>query len=196
MLSKVFAQLLPRSSNTVLLAFNTAHSRVPRWSIPDPEIPCLTSYRRFGCSRSNFAALDRTSFDCHSMSNVPLPKDCPAPQLLTPSIYQPMTHSWRPLPICFRPGGLPQRQITENRILECRFEGPRPSTPRFFSYGPSERSFRRPTTSAGHHALRGTQPVIDGHSRTLVDQKEFRAVKYRCSTPLLHPHDGFSPRSG
>lgn len=111
MLSKVLTQSLPRSSNTVLLALNTAHSRIQRWSVPDSRIRFLTSYRRFGCSRSNSAALDRTSFDCNSMSNVPLPKNCPAPQLLIPSIYEPMTFGWRPFKSVSDQGGFSQGRL-------------------------------------------------------------------------------------
>ena len=142
MFPRVFAQSLTRSSKTALRAFNIAQFRVQRWSIPDSGTAFSTSYRSFGCSRPNSAALDRMSLDCNSMPNIPLPENCSVPQLLIPSTYVPMTSSWRPFrSVCF-----------------C-------------SHGPSERSLRRPTTSTGHHASRGTQPIAGGHSLTFLDQK-------------------------
>ena len=108
MVPRVFAQSLPRSSNTL---FNVVHSRVQRWSIPDSGIPFLTSYRSFGCSRSNSAALNRMSLDCNSMSNIPLPKNCSAPHLLIPSIYVPMTFSWRPFKSVSDQGGICQGRL-------------------------------------------------------------------------------------
>ena len=96
MFPRVFAQPLTTSSKTTLRAFKIAQFRVQRWSIPDPGTPFSTSHRSFGCSRPNAAALDRISLDCNSMPNIPLPKNCSAPQLLIPSICVPMTSSWRP----------------------------------------------------------------------------------------------------
>lgn len=90
------ARSLTRSSKTPLRAFNIAQFRIQGWSIPDSGAPFSTSYRCFGCSRPDSAALDRTSLECNSVPNMPLPKNCPTPQLLIPSIYVPMTSSWRP----------------------------------------------------------------------------------------------------
>ena len=122
MLPRVFAQSSPRLRNAAMLPFNIAQSRVQRWSIRDSEIPFLSSYRNFGCTRSNFAAPDTMSLDCNSMSHIPLPKDCSAPQLLIPSTYVPMTSSWRPFKSVSNPGGLCQGSLLLD-LMHHRMQG-------------------------------------------------------------------------
>lgn len=50
--------------------------------------------------------LNWISYDCSSMSAVPLPQNSPAPQTLSPHIYSPKSVSWRPLSYPLKQGSL------------------------------------------------------------------------------------------
>ena len=96
MLSIVLRRQRPHRNIRNLFDLNVAHCfRTHLVSIP-------TNLQSVSLSRSTSSVLQSSSlnwisYECSSLSAVPLPPDSPAPRTLSPHVYSPSSSSWRPL---------------------------------------------------------------------------------------------------
>ena len=95
MFSIILRRQPPYRNRPNLFDLKVAHS-FGTHLISNPTNLRSVSHSRCTSSMSDPIGLNWISYDCSSMSAVPLPKDSPAPRILNPHNYLPRRFSWRP----------------------------------------------------------------------------------------------------
>ena len=195
MLSIISRRRPPYRNRHSFLALNVAHC-FGTHLILNPTNFRTVSHPRFTSSMPDPPGLNWISYDCSSMSAVPLPKNSPAPQTLGPHIYSPKSVSWRPLSHSLKQGSLDPGSLL--RIISWNIDFTAPDR-------------KKRALSAMTHLMEvfGDSPppsvimLQEVHSGSLAAILEHSWVKHNfaisdveCSRAIFHHYDGISPTPG